>query len=179
MSVIPLTLTAVLMKQALTELDKLLDRPVRLIVGGGGAMLMAYNFPLATSDIDAIPKGISSEELSELTVQVAKKLNLPGDWLNPWYATFTYVLREDYQTRLIDIFHGKNILAQALGREDLLLMKCFAHRHKDIAHARALLRIGADVELIFERFTQLRKSKIPGVDAAQDFLENVMDLEEA
>lgn len=167
------------MREALTELDLLLAVDLRLIVGGGGAMLLAHNFPLATSDIDAVPKGLSSDELAPLVEQVARKLGLPTDWLNPWYQSFTYVLPADYVERLVTVFTGKRLKADALGREDLLLMKCFAHRHKDIAHARALVRAGADVDLVFARIEELQRRKLPEAKKAKTFLEEVLDLEEA
>jgi hypothetical protein len=51
-------LTKDLMLKALLALDRKLNKKVTLIVGGGGAMILAHEFPLATSDIDAIPKGM-------------------------------------------------------------------------------------------------------------------------
>ena len=45
------------MLKALASLDRRLAMQVTLIVGWGGAMLLANHYPLSTSDIDAIPKG--------------------------------------------------------------------------------------------------------------------------
>jgi hypothetical protein len=53
------------------------------------------------------------------------------------------------------VFLGKNIKAQALGKEDLLIMKCFAGRQKDIPHARALVKSGADIQLVEEHIRSL------------------------
>ena len=39
--------------QAFQRLNKLLKKPVKLILGGGTAMIMAHQFPLSTSDVDA------------------------------------------------------------------------------------------------------------------------------
>jgi hypothetical protein len=171
------SLNAEKMRQALAALDGLLSRPVELIMGGGGAMLLAYHFPLATSDIDAIPKGLSVDELTPFVEEVARQLGLPLDWLNPWYSSFTYVLAADYETRLQDVFQGRQLLVRALGKEDLLLMKCFAHRPKDRAHARALVRAGANVDLVFEWIEEKNKRKLPQAAAAQEFLEEVLDSE--
>lgn len=167
------------MKDGLTKLDALLERRVTLIIGGGGAMILAHGFPLATTDIDAVPKGMSIEELRPLIEKIAIEMQWPGDWLNPWYATFTFVLPEDFQTRLLEVFRGKQLVAQALGKEDLLLMKCFAHRQKDIPHARALLRAGANTELVFDQIDLLESRKIPRCDEAREFLEELIDQEEA
>jgi hypothetical protein len=170
-------LTAEKMRTGLTKLDEKLNTPVRLIVGGGGAMLLAHNFPLATSDIDAVPKGLSVEELQPMIEAVAREQGLPLDWLNPWFSSFTHVLPHDFELRLVNVFAGQKLRADALGREDLLIMKCFAHRQKDIAHARALIRDGADVDFVYERIDELLKKRIPSAKAAQEFLDEILDLE--
>lgn len=171
------SLTAQKMREALAALDQLLLTKVTLIVGGGGAMLLAHGFPLATSDIDAVPKGLTSEELSPLIERVAAKLKLPTDWLNPWYQTFTYVLPADYSDRLVTVFSGTHLRADALGKEDLLIMKCFAHRAKDVGHARALIRENANLDLVLARIEELKKRKIPEASKAEDFLNEILDME--
>lgn len=173
-----LTMTAIYMTRALAALDRRLDRSVTLVVGGGGAMVLAYMFPLATSDIDAVAKGISNDELTPYIRAVALEMDLPADWLNPWFGSFTYVLSADYDSRLVEVFSGSKLQALALGKEDLLLMKCFAHRQKDIAHARALLRAGADTDFVYNRIQELDRSQIPGTEKALEFLETIIDLEE-
>jgi len=171
------TLTEEKMREALRALDALLNVNVGLIIGGGGAMLLAHHFPLATADIDAVPRGLSSDELAPFIEKVARELKLPLDWLNPWYSNFTYVLPPDFSERLVSVFSGRFLTAQALGKEDLLLMKCFAHRPKDIAHARALVRAGADADMVFQRIEELQKRKIPEAKPAQEFLEDILDKE--
>lgn len=171
-------LTAVKMLEALKALDECLPRPLTLVIGGGGAMLLAHGFPLATADIDAVPKGLSSEELGPLINKVAIEHGLPGDWLNPWYSSFTYVLPIDFNSRLIEVFRGTHLVAKALGKEDLLLMKCFAHRKKDIPHARALVRSGADVDFVYNRIDELAEKKAADTDAAQNFLNEILELED-
>lgn len=165
------------MTQALRALDRHLPRATTLIVGGGGAMLLAYDFPLTTTDIDAVPRGLSSAELKPYIELVARELDLSGDWLNPWFSSFTHVLAADFETRLVSVFQGVHLSVQALGREDLLLMKCFAHRQKDIAHARALVRGGAKTDLVYDRIDELDAKRIPGASAARDFLDKICDLE--
>lgn len=172
------SLTAEKMKQGFAALDRILPRTLTLIVGGGGAMSLAYSFPLATADIDAVPKGLSIDELAPLVEKVSREEDLPGDWLNPWFSTFTHVLRDDYEKRLVDVFSGARLKVLALGKEDLLLMKCFAHRPKDIAHARALVRAQANTNLVYDRIEELAAKNIPGTEAAADFLDQILELEE-
>jgi hypothetical protein len=171
-------LTETKMRQALTALDHVVNRKFTLIVGGGGAMVLAHKFPLATYDIDAIPKDLAIDDLDPFIKIVAEKLKIPVDWLNPYYSAFTSVLPEDYETRLIEVFGGKNLTALALGKEDLLIMKCFAHRAKDIPHARALVRAGANHDIVEDQFEKLKHRSTKGCAEAIEFFDHICDLEE-
>lgn len=168
-------LTKKRMLEALTCLDKPLPKSVRLIMGGGGAMILAHQFPLATTDIDAVPKGMTIEELDPYVKQVGLDLNLPGDWLNPYFSTFAVNLPSDFETRLIQVYLGKNLSVMALGKEDMLIMKCYAHRSKDIGHARALLKLGADTDFVEKHIEALKRKQIPGCKEALDFLDDLLD----
>lgn len=182
-------LTADLMKNALSRLDELLGSEaaasvgasgVVLMMGGGGAMILAHAYPLATTDIDAVPRGIEISELDVLVKKIAAEQGIPTDWLNPYFATYSHTLPPDYSERLITVFEGRALRVQALGKEEMLIMKCFAHRQKDVGHAKALVRGGADLDRVKARIEELLKKRIPGAQLALDFLDDVLDqLEEA
>lgn len=138
-------------------------------------MILAHGFPLGTSDIDAIPKGADITDLDPLVKQIAKEQDLPGDWLNPYFSTFAHTLPADFSERLVLVFSGKHLQVQALGREEMLIMKCFAHRQKDVGHAKTLLKAGVDLELVEDQIEKLRKKGIPHAQAALDFLDDVLD----
>lgn len=163
------------MTDALKALDKRLTQPLRLIMGGGGAMILAHGYPLATTDIDAIAVNMSIEELDPLVKAIARELNLPGDWLNPYFSTFSHVLPPDYGQRLIVAFKGRFLQVDALGKEDLLIMKCFAHRSKDIGHAKSLIKNQADLRLVEGRIMYLAKIKTKGAKEALDFLDDLVE----
>lgn len=169
------TLSKAIFLKALDRLDELLEISVTLIAGGGGAMILAHHFPLSTTDLDAIPKAISPDELDLYVKKIAKEQNLPSDWLNPYFGTFTHTLPSDYGERLISVFKGSNLEVMALGREDLLIMKCFAGRAKDVAHARALVKAGANLEFVEKHIEYLKKKRIPGADKALDYLDEMVD----
>ena len=163
------------MLKALMALDQYLSAPLTLIVGGGSAMILAHQFPLATTDIDAIPKGLEINELDRLVKMVAHDLNLPIDWLNTYYSTFTYTLPIDYSTRLEPVFKGTHISALALGKSDMLIMKCYAHRSKDVAHAKALVKSGADTDFVEKHIQKLLEKRIPKSQQALDFFNDILD----
>ena len=163
------------MREALGLLDSLLPRPVTFILGGGGALALAHHFPLSTHDLDAIPKGMSQQELQPYVLQVAQTLKLSNDWINPYFSSFTHTLPPDFATRLIRTFSGKQLSVDALGKNDLLIMKCFAHRPKDVAHARVLIQQGADVVFVEDHIDQLIKKRLPGAKEASEFLADILN----
>jgi Nucleotidyltransferase of unknown function (DUF6036) len=170
-----MNLTKEMMLNALQHLDQKLDRPVTLIIGGGGAMLLAHQFPLVTTDLDGIPaQGVNIGEIDSLVKQVAIELKIPPDWLNPYYSTFTHVLPSDYGSRLQSVCSLAHLTVLALSKDDLLIMKCFAGRLKDRIHAKALIEGGARVEFVEKHLEELKKRNIPKATQALDFLDEIL-----
>lgn len=136
-------------------------------------MILAHGFPLGTTDIDAVPKGMDIATLDVWVKQIASELQLPKDWLNPYFSTFSFTLPSDYSKRLVEVFAGVRLRVQALGREEMLIMKCFAHRQKDVGHAKALIRSGVDCKKVENHLIELETKGIPGATLALDFLEDI------
>jgi hypothetical protein len=160
---------------AFQELDRLLPRPTTLIVGGGAAMMLAYRLPVRTMDVDAYPREGSLDEILPAVRAVAKARGFPPDWINPWFETFAYVLPPDYGARLKPIFQGERLGVAALGVEDLLVMKCFAGREKDVGHARALLKRDPDLGLVERRIQELADRGVTGAQDALDFFDDLTE----
>ncbi len=167
------------MKRALELLDAEIPSPARLVVGGGAAMVLAYKHPLATQDIDAFAAkgGLRLADLDAAAKVIAKKLDIEPDWLNSHFDTFTAVLPADYATRLRRVFTGKQLVVDALGPEDLLVMKCFAGRDKDLPHARKLVKIAADLSIVDRQLALLVERRYLGAEKAADFFDDLRDQE--
>lgn len=165
------------MRRALADLDALLEAPARLVVGGGAAMVLAYGHPIATQDVDAFAArgGLRIGELDALAKRVAKQLDIEPDWLNAHFETFTGVLPSDYATRLRSVYAGKHLQVDALGPEDLLVMKCFAARDKDRPHARVLLKIARDLSVVDRQLALLASKRYPGAQKAADYFDDLRD----
>jgi hypothetical protein len=170
-----MNLSEKLMREALKSLSSKINKPVQLIIGGGGAMILAHHLALATTDIDGIPKGIELGDLDQLVKEVSQELNIPKDWLNPYFSTFTHVLPSDYGSRLVSVCQYPNLEVLALSKEDLLIMKCFAGRQKDVVHMKALLKQGPKLAVVEAQLEQLIRNRIPGAQDALDFLDDVRD----
>jgi predicted nucleotidyltransferase len=168
-------LDAATLTDAFRRLDGRLDRPVTLVVGGGTAMMLAYGLPVRTSDVDAYPVAGRLDDFAPAIRQVAREIGLAPDWLNPHFETFAHVLPADYGARLRDVFQGGRLRVAALGVEDLLVMKCFAGREKDVGHARALLRRRPDLGLVERRIEELVERGVSGAREAADFLADLRE----
>ena len=161
--------------KALKVLDSIAEKPFELIIAGGSAMVCSYKFPIATMDVDAV---IKKAELSEVDIYIkktAKQLGLAPDWLNMWMSSFTHCLPDDYETRLNVLFKGKKVIAKTFGKEDMLILKTFAHRGKDIGHAKALIKQKADIDLVERHIKKLIKKNLPLSQKALDFLYDILD----
>ncbi len=160
---------------AFRALDSAISAPLTLVAGGGTAMLLAYGIQVRTTDVDAYPVTGRLDELAGAIHEVARTVGLAQDWLNPHFETFAHVLPSDYGTRLRQVFHGEKLKVMALGAEDLLIMKCFAGREKDVGHARALLRLGPDLRVVERRIEELAERGVRGALEAADFLDDVRE----
>jgi len=166
--------------KALKKLDSLLEAKrhskIRLIVGGGSAMVLAHNFPGQTDHVDSIAT-IDFSELSDDILQVAKEFGLSGDWLNPYYSSYAHYPPGNYDSRLIQVLQGSVISVEALGVEDLLIMKLMAGRAKDMKHIRFLFHKKVDLSVIDKRLAQLKtispKEALNALDLFDDLKEEL------
>lgn len=166
-----------LMLRAFEALDAKLKTPVHILVGGGAAMLLAHGITLSTMDIDGLisQSELTLSEIDPLVKKVAKELSINPHWFNSYFSTFTYTIPSDYKDRLIRIFNGKNLIVSAFGLEDLLIMKCFSGREKDIGHARMLVKKITSMEFIEGHIQKLKDKGVPGADSAMDFFDDILD----
>ncbi len=164
------------MRQALKSLDQKLAAKrisqLKLLIGGGSALTLAHGIPLQTADIDGVPfkSSIDLALLDKLVKETGKELKISPDWLNPYFGTFLMSLPSDYGDRLIIVYKGKSLEAYGLGLNDLLIMKCFAGREKDIPHAKVLIKKGANIDFAQNHIENLIAKNIPGAASALHFL---------
>ena len=163
--------------EAFKRLDGRVPFATHLIVGGGAAMILAYRHMLATEDVDAFAaKGSTRlDQLDAAAKAVARELDLEPDWLNSHFDTYTDVLPRDFKDRLRDVFSGDNLRVDALGPEDLLVMKCFAARDKDRPHAIRLIKLSKDLEIVDRRLTELGEKRYPKAQQALDYFDDLKD----
>jgi hypothetical protein len=165
------------MRDALAALDARATGDARLVIGGGAAMILAYNHPIATQDVDAFAAkgGLRMADLDAMSREVADEMNIDPSWLNAHFETFTAVLPADYASRLRPVFQGVHLKVDALSPEDLLIMKCFAGRDKDRPHARKLIRLAQDLDVVDRQLEYLVSRRYPGAERAVDYFDDLRD----
>ena len=154
---------------AFRELDKIVPDKINILIGGGAAILLHKLMPISTYDIDAIPfkSVVGPDDLKVYRDQIAKKLALPTDWINPYFHQFTHCLPPNYGQRLKKIFRGKNVICYLLHPMDIAIMKLFAGRGKDESHLKVLLKPNnVDLELIDTYLNEIAAKNHPGAKMA-------------
>ena len=165
------------MLRAFEVLDARAPGSTHLIVGGGAAMILAYDHRLATDDVDAFAaKGsMRLADLDGAAKEVARAIDAQPDWLNAHFESYTGVLPQGYSERLRRVFEGKSLTVDALGPEDLLIMKCFAGRDKDRPHARRLLVLAENLDLVDAHLSLLIERRYPGAQRAADVFDDLRE----
>lgn len=131
---------------------------IKIVIGGGGSMMIHHGYDGYTRDIDAVPLGIDFITIKPLISEVATEMKLDDDWFNPHFQTFTIYLTESAKERYEMVYSGESIAVYSLGAEDLLIMKFMAGRSKDMSHIYFLLKKpGIDLGIVEDRLHELEK----------------------
>jgi hypothetical protein len=70
--------------------------------------------------------------------EVADEEQLPPGWLNGSIQSYTYVLPPDYRDRLVALPPFGHLRVWLLSRRDVILMKVFGLRPRDVADLKAI-----------------------------------------
>jgi len=170
-----------IMLKAFGALDRELREKAQILIGGGAAMLLAHHVPLSTMDIDGVlfKSALTPAQMDPLIKKVGSELKIGAHWFNDYINTFTYTIPPDFRSRLVTVYKGKMLTVLALGKEELLIMKCFSGREKDVGHARALIKKGADIDFVESHLGKLEEKGLPGAKEAKSFLRDIIDSMEA
>ncbi|MCL2158876.1 MAG: DUF6036 family nucleotidyltransferase [Oscillospiraceae bacterium] len=107
-------------------------------VCGGAAIAIAYNSQKASDDIDAVLVDFDERgKFFDCVKQVAVRHGLPENWLNEDVKIFVNSLRE---YSYLDFGKLGALSIRIASEEQLLAMKLFAARRKDLADAMLLCK---------------------------------------
>ena len=150
------------LKDAFAALGERLRKPTRVLIGGAGALILRGELSRATTDCDVLHAHPDMGQLQSDIRTVAESCGLPSGWLNGSAQTYAEILPPDYESRLHSLPRFGRLQVMVLHRQDVLVMKLYAGRPRDLADIAALAP--TDTELQFAR-NQLKRLR--GIDAAR------------
>ena len=130
--------------QALGELAREDNRVIDIAIYGGAAIVLAWNFRVATKDVDAVVMNAQDGEFLRAAVaKVAAAKGFAPDWLNDAVKGFLHQKQDLQELPLFSGHENCGIRVFTPTAEYMLAMKCMAMRlgegSQDAADIRSLL----------------------------------------
>jgi hypothetical protein len=90
-----------------------------------------------------------------MTATVARVRGLPEGWLNSSVQSYQEVLPPDYETRMTTLPPFGNLHVSLIGRRDVIVMKFFSGRPKDLADLEELKPTPAELAFVGRQLPRL------------------------
>lgn len=133
---------------AFALLGERFEQPVRLVLAGGSAMILLGYLDRDTGDLDAIDASPRLWALRHEIAAVAEEIGVAADWLNDGVTAYRDLLPAGFHARLQRVGTFGRLTVDALGRQDLILLKMAAARPRDLDDLRALAPTPDDVVFV-------------------------------
>lgn len=125
--------------EVLRDLDRQLSSSCDVILVGGAAMILHFGANRVTRDVDVLLRGDLSELRQAIKV-VARKHNLPEDWMSDAVKGFADILPQDFYHRLVPLdLSLEHLRLYVLRRPEQVAMKIVALREQDLEDLELLL----------------------------------------
>ncbi len=138
--------------------------PVELVIVGGAAGLLTGQLSPAvtTGDVDAISVLPADQwhRVQEAAALVTTALGLPANWLNRDVGLHRLALPPDYRSRLVIVGEFGSLTVKAIGRLDLIAMKFYAHRQRDVEHLLEFSPTGQEKRFVLDYLNALESAGV-------------------
>ena len=141
-------------KQIFADLDQQLGGETshmgttwQLIICGGAALISLGIRSTSTVDIDVLEPDLDAA-MKQAAAIVGSKHGLAPDWINNGPKDLVINFATDWHQRLSEVYRGKRLTVQAIGRPELILSKVFAEadRQEDLDDILALQPTATEIE---------------------------------
>jgi len=133
---------------ALEALGRRAPYPVSLVLGGSAALILRDALRRPTDDGDVVSSEPGLDQLQPLIRDVANTEQLPAGWLNGSIQSYTYILAPDYTERLVELPPFDRLRVSLLSRQDIVLMKVYGMRPRDVADLQSLAPSFDDLQFV-------------------------------
>lgn len=158
---------------ALRRLGAELRDPATLTLGGSAALLLIGALDRGTNDGDVVESTPAFPALLDAIRRVEAVEQTPPGWLNTSVQSFTHVLPPDYRDRLVRLGRMGRLDVSLLGRADVVLMKVYAGRTRDLEDLVAVRATEAELAHAERRIPAI-EAKEP--EKAAEMRETLADL---
>lgn len=122
------------------------------VIVGGAALNLLEVTSRVTRDVDVLKPNSLLKNIRTHAQAFASEKNLPKDWLNTGPADLVSHLPNGWETRTRTVFSGQSLSLSTLGREELLMSKCWAYcdRERDLDDIVAMRPTKNEIQKITE-----------------------------
>ena len=159
------------LRLALGALSAQLHSRTEIVLGGAGALILTGDLQRATSDCDVLYSDPEIGRLQEDIRAVAHRLGLTAGWLNGSIQSYLDILPPDYRSRLRSLPVPGKLQVFVLHRKDVIVMKLFAGRPRDLADVAALVPTSDELAFARGEVKRLRGINANRAAAMSDYLE--------
>jgi len=142
---------------ALAALGARVRNRTEILIGGAGALILTGELPRATSDCDVLFSKPDMGQLQEDIRAVAEQKNITSGWLNGSVQSYLDVLPPDFRTRLRTLPSQGKLQISVLHRRDVLVMKFFAGRLRDLKDIEALRPTVEELQFVRNEIPRLSR----------------------
>lgn len=133
----------------IVSLEKYIDQPLKMIICGGAAAILAHKMRRNTADVDLVFLSYHPPDFERAKAEIADEFGVDVNWLNEGAKGYADYLPGDFRKRLIRInLKSKLITAWAIGKVDLIVMKLASFRPEDLEDIDSLGIKKEDVKII-------------------------------
>lgn len=129
------------LRAALHAFARTLREPVELVLGGSAALVLAGELHRQTADSDVVQSVPDLGQLQEQIRATETSEHLPPGWLNGSIQSYVHVLPPDFRTRCVALppfVAPKRLRVLLVSRRDVIVMKVYAQRARDLDDLEAL-----------------------------------------
>ncbi len=160
--------------EAFAALGALLHSSTQILIGGAGALVLRGELTRATTDCGVLRSQPDMGRLQNDIRAVADRCGLVPGWLNGSAQTYADILPPDYESRLHSLPPFGRLQVMVLHRQDVLVMKLFAGRPRDLADIAVLTPTPTELEFARGELPRLHRIDEARAERMRAFLDGLI-----